>query len=401
VRIAVVSTMDGPDWGGSEELWAAMAVEARARGDDVLASVNRWDRKPAAVERLELAGIVVMPRGALRRRALHRSPVALPVSLRRLRRFQPDVVCVSQGATWDVARDPGLFAALARWMRAGGTPYVALSQYDTGWESLADGARTAGRQWYGTAATVAFVADGNRRAAERVLGTTLPHAVVVQNPVLVAPEALPWPIGEQVELASVARLEAGAKGQDLLLEALAGERWRSRPWRLTLYGSGPHREWLEALARHYRLDDRVAFAGHVDDVRAVWLRSHLLVLPSRAEGTPLSLLEAMALGRPAVVTDVGGNAEWVLPGETGFVAPAASAVSLGAALEAAWAARERWPAMGAAANRHLGERADPAPGRTLLGLLDAAVRGGAACSRPGAGGSPPSRRGPAPPGGAC
>jgi glycosyltransferase involved in cell wall biosynthesis len=393
--------MNGSDWGGSEELWSTMAVEARARGDDVLASVSRWSRKPPAVERLERAGVAVVPRSAFRRRALHRAPMALPTSLRRLRRYRPDVVCVSQGATWDVAHDPGLFAGLARWLQAGGIPYVALSQYDTGWESLSEAARRAGRQWFGTAATVAFVAESNKRAAERLLGSALPHAVVVQNPVLVAPEALPWPAGDQVELASVARLEAGAKGQDLLLEALAGERWRSRPWRLTLYGSGPHRDWLEALVRHYGLDGRVALAGHVDDVRAVWRRSHLLVLPSRAEGTPLSLLEAMALGRPAVVTDVGGSAEWVVPDETGFVAPAASAVCLGAALEAAWAARERWPAMGAAATRRLIERADPAPGRTLLGLLDAAVRGGAACSRPGAGGSPPSRRGPAQNEGAC
>jgi glycosyltransferase involved in cell wall biosynthesis len=387
VRIAVVSTMDGPDWGGSEELWAAMAFEARARGDDVLASVNRWDRKPAAVERLEQTGVAVVPRGALRRRALNRAPVALPASLRRLRRYRPDVVCVSQGATWDVARDPGLFAALARWLQAVGIPYVALSQYDTGWESLADAHRTAGRRWYGGAATVAFVAEANRRAAERLLGAALRHAVVVQNPVRLAPEALPWPGGEQAELAAVARLEAGAKGQDLLLEALAGERWRSRPWRLTLYGSGPHQGWLEVLVRHYHLEGRVDFAGHVDDVRAVWLRSHLLVLPSRAEGTPLSLLEAMALGRPVVVTDVGGNAEWVIPGETGFVAPAASAASLRAALEAAWEARDRWPAMGAAAARHLHARADPAPGRTLLALLDEAVRGGAACSRRSGGGS--------------
>ncbi len=388
MRIAVVSTMQGSDWGGSEELWSAMAAEARARGDDVLASVNPWTSKPAPVARLERMGVAVVPRGRLRGRALHRSPVALPVSLRPLRRFRPDVVCISQGATWDPARDAGLFAGLRRWVRDDAIPYVPLSQYDTGWESLSDAARATGRDWYGGAAAVVFVSDGNRRAAERLLAMTLPDARVVQNPVLVTPEALPWPESTTAELASVARLEAGAKGQDVLLEALADERWRRRPWRLTLYGAGPHRGWLEELVRHYDLGEHVLLGGHVD-VAEVWRRSHLLVLPSRAEGTPLSLLEAMAMGRPAVVTDVGGNAEWVVPGETGFVAAAATARALDTALEAAWAVRDRWPALGIAAHQVLVARADPAPGRTLLGLLDRAVRGGAACTPPGGAGTAP------------
>ena len=53
----------------------------------------------------------------------------------------------------------------------------------------------------------------------------------------------------------------------------------------------------------------VHFRGHVNDIRAIWEQNHLLVLPSRYEGLPLALVEAMWCGRPAVVTDVGGNAE--------------------------------------------------------------------------------------------
>ena len=49
VRIAVISTLDGPDWGGSEELWAAMAHEALTAGDDVFVSVNRWTDKPSQI----------------------------------------------------------------------------------------------------------------------------------------------------------------------------------------------------------------------------------------------------------------------------------------------------------------------------------------------------------------
>ena len=101
VRIAVISTMDGPDWGGSEELWAAMAHEALTAGDDVFVSVNRWTHKPHQLSKLEAAGAIVETRSRARQRLVYRSspPVFLPVSFRSLQRFRPDVVCLSHGAT--------------------------------------------------------------------------------------------------------------------------------------------------------------------------------------------------------------------------------------------------------------------------------------------------------------
>ena len=372
--IAVISTMDGPDWGGSEELWAAMAHDALAAGHEVVVSVNRWARKPVQIERLERAGAQVHTRSRARQRALHRAspPVSLPVSFRPLRRRRPDVVCLSHGATWDVAWDPGLFASLMRWLRDGRIPYVPVCQYNTAYEPLRDEERQRARAYFESAAAVCFVARANREATERLLAWRVPHAVAIQNPVVVAPTVLPWPPGSVADFACVALLDAAAKGQDILLETLAGSRWRSRDWRLTLYGAGPDYEWLHALSRHFELQDRVTFGGQVDDIVAVWRRHHALLLSSRAEGTPLSLLEAMALARPSVVTDVGGNAEWVVPDETGFVAAAPTVAAFGSALEACWQARDHWEAMGSRAHHALVQNYDPAPGRTLLHRLEEA-----------------------------
>ena len=101
--------------------------------------------------------------------------------------------------------------------------------------------------------------------------------------------------------------------------------------------------------------------------------NHLLVLPSRAEGTPLALVEAMLCGRPAVITDVGGNAEWIADGRTGFVAEAASARSFGATLERAWLARADWQKMGLQARDVALIKFDRSAGKSLLTvLLDAA-----------------------------
>jgi glycosyltransferase involved in cell wall biosynthesis len=93
----------------------------------------------------------------------------------------------------------------------------------------------------------------------------------------------------------------------------------------------------------------VRFRGHVSNIEEIWKENHLLVLPSRYEGLPLALVESMWCGRPAVVTDVGGNAELCADGKTGFIAPAATISSVGETLERAWQQRSAWQNMGKAA----------------------------------------------------
>jgi glycosyltransferase involved in cell wall biosynthesis len=110
----------------------------------------------------------------------------------------------------------------------------------------------------------------------------------------------------------------------------------------------------------------VELVGHVSDIRALWAENHLLVLASRLEGTPLALVEAMLCGRPAVVTDVGGNTEWVDDGQTGWVAEAGSARHVGAALERAWSAAAEWETVGRRAREIALAQYDPRPGETLL-----------------------------------
>ena len=87
----------------------------------------------------------------------------------------------------------------------------------------------------------------------------------------------------------------------------------------------------------------------MNDVRAIWEQNHLVLQPSRYEGVPLSLVEAMWYGRPAVVTDVGRTAELCVDNETGFIAPAATVSSFCDALERAWDRREDWLRIGQAA----------------------------------------------------
>ena len=182
----------------------------------------------------------------------------------------------------------------------------------------------------------------------------MPNSGLVQNPVNLSDRSyVPWPESRTARFASVARLDSKYKGQDILIEALSADEWRKRDWHLTFYGAGSDEDYLRALVEFFELPERVTFAGYQSDVRAIWTQAQILVLSSRAEGTPLSLVEAMLCGRPAIVSDLGGNQEWVTETQTRFVAGAPATQLVRAALDRAWSARSSWGAMGTEAHRLL------------------------------------------------
>jgi len=76
---------------------------------------------------------------------------------------------------------------------------------------------------------------------------------------------------------------------------------------------------LEAMAAELDIERYTYFVGRCDDVPALLAASSVCVLPSRAEGFSNAVLEYMAAGKPVVVTHVGGAAEVVVEGETGYL----------------------------------------------------------------------------------
>jgi glycosyltransferase involved in cell wall biosynthesis len=109
------------------------------------------------------------------------------------------------------------------------------------------------------------------------------------------------------------------KGQFLLLEAVARLASEGVPVELVLAGDGELRGDLERLIEAQGMAGFVNITGWVDSkrVRDEILSARVLVLPSFAEGLPVVIMEAMALGRPVVSTYVAGIPELVIPGETG------------------------------------------------------------------------------------
>jgi sugar transferase (PEP-CTERM/EpsH1 system associated) len=102
--------------------------------------------------------------------------------------------------------------------------------------------------------------------------------------------------------------------------------------RVEVAGQGVCFDELNRLSAEMNLADRVQFLGEVDDVPSLLIRARMFVLPSRSEGIPLTVLEAMARGLPIVATRVGGLPEVVIEGETGFLVPPSDPAALAAAM---------------------------------------------------------------------
>jgi glycosyltransferase involved in cell wall biosynthesis len=119
-------------------------------------------------------------------------------------------------------------------------------------------------------------------------------------------------------LVMVARFEP-QKDHGTLLQALGG--LRELPWTMDLIGDGPLRPTMESLAASLGIADRVHFLGQRRDVDRLLSLSQVGLLVSNWEGFPLSILEAMRAGLPVVATGVGGVAEAIDDGRTGYVVP--------------------------------------------------------------------------------
>lgn len=377
-RLRFVFISSNRAWGGSEELWSAAAVALAERGHAVTVYKSGIDEEEPRIRRLrelsctlrDLSRFPLMPPHVFAAAARASYPLMAAHEIARLvlgltTSRRPDLVVVSQGGNFD----GDLLAGACRRMRL---PYVLISQKaaDLYWPT--DVRRERVRAIYSAALACFFVAEHNLRLTEEQLGIALPHASVVRNPFLVPwQKRTDWPDeSDGLRLACIGRLYPMEKGQDLLLRVLARDRWRGRPLSVTFYGSGLHRGALENMAAHLGLTN-VSFAGFVRDVASIWADHHGLVLPSRCEGLPLVLVEAMMSGRIPIVTDVGGSREVVEDEVTGFLAAGPTEDAVDEAMERAWHRRDAWRAIGAAAADRIRTLVSPHPDQDLAGMLSA------------------------------
>ena len=167
-----------------------------------------------------------------------------------------------------------------------------------------------GRSWsilrrylYPRASAVVVQSASVNRWARTFLSSEAVHTI--PNPVL------PPPFNRKLEkpnttngkfIAAVGRLST-EKGHEILIKAASQVLKKHSEWTLIIIGEGPERKNLEKLADDLSLSDRICFKGYIKDPFSHLTQADLFVLPSRFEGFPNALLEAMSYGFPVISTD--------------------------------------------------------------------------------------------------
>jgi glycosyltransferase involved in cell wall biosynthesis len=192
----------------------------------------------------------------------------------------------------------------------------------------------------------AHVAVGARVAAEiaEEYGLDATRMRVIHNgvpPAAVAPVPRLTPGGI---IGSVGRLTS-QKAFDAVVRSLQ----RLEGVTAVVVGDGPERGALESLALRLGVADRLVITGWVEDPRGYLAMMDVFVLPSRFEGLPLAVLEAMHAGRAVVATDVGSVSEAIEHGRTGLLVPRGDAEAFTNAVATLLADRQLREAMGARA----------------------------------------------------
>ncbi len=152
------------------------------------------------------------------------------------------------------------------------------------------------------------------------------------------PNILTLPTSEHSEVfASPTILAVGRivhqKGYDVLIRAFAEAGEKLADWRIVFLGAGPAEPQLRDLAENLGLAGRIEWRGHVADPFPFYRGAAVFALPSRYEGMPNALLEAMSCGLPSIVSDASpGPLELVTDGENGLIVPVGDVAAMSAAL---------------------------------------------------------------------
>lgn len=171
--------------------------------------------------------------------------------------------------------------------------------------------------------TADCVISNSRAAMEQAseAGVRVRRWELINNIVISYGRAKPGEPSDAVRIVAAGALTP-LKAHEVLLRALGELAIDGLTFELLLAGQGPERPRLERLAAELKITEKVRFLGAIDNVPELLATAHLLVHPSRSEGSSNTILEAMAEGLPVVATDVGGTREIVSHNETGLlVAP--------------------------------------------------------------------------------
>lgn len=379
MRLLIALPSSNP--GGADRTYLAPIVPAAvAAGWEVHAAcadrpalqplVEQLERDGATHHRCDLAESHRTGLGhVLQQRRFRRNTASL------LQRVHPDVVLLPiPWASYGV----GIMKAC----RSHGVPAATVFQlvrrgWPPGWR------RREFRRLLATAGRPVAVSEDNRRIIAEMYGIPAEEITLIRNGIDPGPGSSPsrrcsirdrirteLEVGARRLVLVTARL-APQKGLGDLVEAMPMVIDRHPDVLFAFAGDGPDRDELSDLAHRLEVQHHLRFLGRRDDVPDLLIAADAFVLPSRFEGSPFALVEAMHAGLPIVTTEASGIPEVIRHEKDGLVVPTAAPEALAIAIQSLLAD----PDFAADLARHATRRAEAFTGRRMatetLGLLEA------------------------------
>jgi glycosyltransferase involved in cell wall biosynthesis len=286
-------------------------------------------------------------------------------------RFRPDVVLAffglpSGGVAWLLNRLYGIPYVVS--LRGGDVPGFRPYDFWLYHRIAVPLLRVIWRQASSLVANSSGLRELARRFDSEVEIAIVPNGV---DPNLYAVSERMW---SPPHILSVGRI-VHQKGLDLAIKALSELQDMEWSWRVA--GDGPLLSTLEHAVRERNMHSRVDFIGWqtTDQLRKEYAGSNLFLFPSRHEGMPNAVLEAMASGLPVISTRIAGNEELVVVGQTGFLVPVDDAAALREALRNLLADENKRRRMGRAARARVEQEYGwPRAATEYLSILEKASR---------------------------
>jgi len=347
-----ISLMAGSPWGGSEELWYKTALLAQSCGWKIGCAVYHWKEKEKKMQPLKDGGaeIYYFPnKGRTKRNLLER--IQNKISKQKIKNFIPslpidkyDVVVVNMGAFENTTPAWRKFYKSLH-------HYVVLYHNYKEDEILKGVKKAAVQNWMRGARFNLFASRRIMQILDKNSSIEVTNGEVLLNPISfpVPFNPMPYPRMEEgnYQFVMLAALETWRKAQDNLIKALSSEKWKQRNWNLNLYGEGKDILKLEELIKRNGLARRILLPGHTNDVKKVLENAHLFLQITHIDAMPIAVVEAMAIGRPVVVSKIGDMPYWVDEGTNGWISKDASINEIDITLERAWEQKDLWSQMGA------------------------------------------------------
>ncbi len=349
--ILFISLMNGAAWGGSEELWYTSALYAAEKGCKIGCVIYYWPEKEDKILQLTKAGCKIfwLPnKGRSKKNLLQKiqykfTKTKIKKYLHALPIKEYDMVVINQGG----------FEIYTSWLKDFyqklGKYALLFHNYDV--NEILNAAKIKRLQnWMKGAAINLFAAKRIQDVLEQKLNMIIPNAELLFNPITferpVEITKFPPLQNGQYIFVMLASLDVDRKAQDNLIKALSSFKWKERNWVLHLYGKGEDKDFLQSLIEENNLSEKIFLKGHTQNVETVLANAHLVLQITHRDAMPLTVVEAMAVGRALVVSDIGDMPQWVNHNVNGWVSSNATQQEIDTILEIAWNKKEQWKEMG-------------------------------------------------------